>query len=106
MNKKMIFVLTWLCSGSDIMGTEPTATTIAVSENKEKLSALMREEIAKDCEPINEDDYDDEDEYNENAWDDTRNYEVTNDYGDEVYMSHRMIKDLYSMYRIELVNVL
>lgn len=102
----MIYALTWLCSGSGVTGTEPIATTIAVSEDKEKLSALMREEIAKDCEPINEDDYDDEDEYDSDAWDDTKNYQVTSDYGDEVLMSHRMNDDLYSRYRIELVELL
>ena len=104
MEKKYIYALSWLNQGHD--DNEPSATTLAVSEDKEKLIKEMRKLIAIDCEEVNIEDYDDEDDYLEDAWSDERNYKVVSDYDDVVYLRHRMYSELYTEYRINAVELL
>lgn len=75
----------------------PFATTMAVSEDKDKLRAIMKEHINKDLEiPENEDD----------QWDDYANYQIYSEYDDEVILQHRKRVNLYIKYQIHPVVVL
>ena len=89
MNKKM-FALTYCFEGVD--DSYPYATTIAVSEDEEKLRKKMEECVEEDCtEPIDEDD----------AWDTDCNYQIVSNYGGEVTLQHRKNVNLYAKYRIQ-----
>ena len=89
MNKKM-FALTYCFEGVD--DSYPYATTIAVSEDEEKLRKKMEECIEEDCtEPTDEDD----------AWDTDCNFQIVSNYGGEVTLQHRKNINLYAKYRIQ-----
>ena len=88
MNKKM-FALTYCFEGVD--DSYPYATTIAVSEDEEKLRKKMEECVEEDCtEPIDEDD----------AWDTDCNFQVVSKYSNEVMLQHRKNINLYATYKI------
>lgn len=89
MNKKM-FALTYCFEGVD--DSYPYATTIAVSEDEEKLRKKMEECVEEDCtEPTDEDD----------AWDTDCNFQIVSNYGGEVTLQHRKNINLYAKYRIQ-----
>lgn len=93
MNKKM-FALTYCFEGVD--DSYPYATTIAVSENEEKLRKKMEECVEEDCsEPTSEDD----------AWDTDYNYRIVRKCGSEVLLQHRKNINLYATYKIHSVEV-
>jgi hypothetical protein len=86
-----MYALTFLSEGT---GTNlPYATTIAVSENKEKLYEELERCVQSDI-SINEDD----------EYDDTCNYEVHKKYTDEIVLFHRTL-ELYTRYTIRAVDV-
>lgn len=90
-----MYALTFIYEGVD--DNNPFATTIAVSEDKDKLRATMKEHINKDLEiPENEDD----------QWDDYANYQIYSEYDDEVILQHRKRVNLYIKYQIHPVVVL
>ena len=93
MNKKM-FALTYCFEGVD--DCCPYATTIAVSEDEEKLRKKMEECIEEDCtEPTDEDD----------VWSTECNYQVISKYNYEVNLQHRKNINLYASYKIQYVEV-
>ena len=94
MNKKM-FALTYCFEGVD--DSYPYATTIAVSEDKEKLREKMMECVEEDCtEPTDEDD----------AWDTDCNFQIVSNYGGEVTLQHRKNINLYAKYRIQYTEMI
>ena len=89
MNKTM-YALVYCFEGVD--DNCPYATTIAVSEDMEKLRKKMEECVEVDCtEPIDEDD----------AWDTDCNFQVVSKYSNEVMLQHRKNVNLYAKYRIQ-----
>ena len=87
---KKMFALTYCFEGVD--DSYPYATTIAVSEDEEKLRKKMEECIEEDCtEPTDEDD----------AWDTDCNFQIVSNYGGEVTLQHRKNINLYAKYRIQ-----
>ena len=94
MNKKM-FALTYCFEGVD--DSYPYATTIAVSEDEEKLRKKMEECVEEDCtEPIDEDD----------AWDTDCNFQVVSKYSNEVMLQHRKNINLYATYKIHHTEII
>ena len=92
-----MYALTFCYEGYD--DNSPYATTIAVSEDKEKLVEEMNKCILEDTrEP---DDDDDEDEYCEDC-----NWSVYRRYDTDVIMQHNAIQDLFATYKIHSVEVL
>jgi len=90
-----MYALTFIYEGVD--DNNPFATTMAVSEDKDKLRATMKEHINNDLEiPENEDD----------QWDDYANYQIYSEYDDEVILQHRKRVNLYIKYQIHPVVVL
>lgn len=85
---------------------EPSATTIAVSEDKEKLKAEMARCIKEDTYVPQLEDYEDEFEFEDAKWDDSANFKVVKDYGDSVYLQHNERDELWVVYQIGVVNVL
>ena len=90
-----MYALTFIYEGVD--DNNPFATTMAVSEDKDKLRATMKEHINNDLEiPENEND----------QWDDYANYQIYSEYDDEVILQHRKRVNLYIKYQIHPVVVL
>ena len=92
-----MYALTYCYEGYDM--NSPSATTIAVSEDFEKLRAEMEKCIEEDAREPNEEDGEDE-------WQDDINYKVYKKYDDEVYLQHKKNINLYASYKIHHVNVL
>lgn len=93
MNKTM-YALTYCFEGVD--DNYPYASTIAVSEDEEKLREKMMKCVEEDCtEPTDEDD----------AWDTDCNYQIVSNYGSEVILQHRKNINLYTSYKIQIVKV-
>ena len=92
-----MYALTYCYEGYDM--NSPSATTIAVSEDIEKLRAEMEKCIEEDTREPNEEDGEDE-------WQDDINYKVYKKYDDEVYLQHKKNINLYTSYKIHHVNVL
>ena len=92
--EKKIYALTYCYEGVD--DNQPYASTIAVSEDIEKLKTKLAECVAEDTEV----DKDDE-------WRDDCNFKVTAAYnGHEVFLQHRKNINLYANYKIHFVEVL
>ena len=92
--EKNMYALTYCYEGVD--DSYPYASTIAVSDDIEKLKTKLAECVAEDTE-IDEDD----------EWRDDCNYNVTASYdGREAYLQHRKNINLYASYKIHHVNVL
>ena len=93
MNKTM-YALVYCFEGVD--DNCPYATTIAVSEDMEKLRKKMEECVEVDCtEPIDEN----------CAWDTDYNYRIVRKCGSEVLLQHRKNINLYAAYKIHSVEV-
>ena len=92
-----MYALTYCYEGYDM--NSPSATTIAVSEDIEKLRAEMEKCSEEDTREPNEEDGEDE-------WQDDINYKVYKKYDDEVYLQHKKNINLYTSYKIHHVNVL
>lgn len=93
--KKTTFALTYTYEG--VEDSLPYATTLAVSDDREKIVAYMNKCVEEDCrEPINED----------YEWDTDHNYSVIERNNDEVKLKHRAYTDLYASYKIKEVDIL
>lgn len=102
MNKTM-FTLTYLYEACD--GNEPYAGCLFVSADRDAVMAKRAEMVAHDCEEVNEEDYDDVEEYEEDAWNEDINFKVFSEDYNEVVLVHRMREDLYAKYIINEVEV-
>jgi hypothetical protein len=91
---KTMYALTYCFEGYD--DNYPYASTIAVSDDREKLVAEMNKCVEEDCrEP------EDGDEWNTDC-----NFQVTLRVSNEVQIRHNKYSDLYATYKIQTVNVL
>lgn len=92
---KTMYALTYCFEGYD--NAYPYATTIAISDDREKLVAEMNKCIEEDCrEPENE----------ECKYDTDINYSEYRRTSDEVQLVHNCNCDLYVTYKIHEVKVL
>ena len=96
---KEMYALTWCYEGVD--DNTPSAQTIAVSESKDKLIAELQKWVDLDTVEIKPEDYEDQDEYEEDAWDDDRNFQVVRSESTDVLLQHRKQTNLYTRYRIQ-----
>ena len=104
MEKNFMYGLSWRNNGyGDVL---PQSATLAVSNDKEKLMKMMNEMVAKDCEEVKREDYEEEWEYEEDAWADDINFEVTANYGELIELTHRMNTELYVRYEIVMIEVI
>lgn len=90
-----MFALVYCYEGYDM--NTPSATTLAVSEDKEKLRQYMANCVEEDCKFPSEED---------EEWNDDINYNVWKQYEDEVYLQHNKNNNLYTHYKIREVIVL
>ena len=98
-----MYGLSWRNDGyGDVL---PQSATLAVSNDKEKLIKMMNEMVAKDCKEVKREDYDNDDEYEEDAWADDINFEITGNYGELIELTHRMNTELYVRYEIVAIEV-
>ena len=104
METNFMYGLSWRNDGyGDVL---PQSATLAVSNDKEKLIKMMNEMVAKDCEEVKREDYEEEWEYEEDAWADDINFEVTANYGELIELTHRMNTELYVRYEIVMIEVI
>ena len=104
MEKNFMYGLSWRNDGyGDVL---PQSATLAVSNDKEKLMKMMNEMVAKDCEEVKREDYEEEWEYEEDAWADDINFEITANYGELIELTHRMNTELYVRYEIVMIEVI
>lgn len=102
--QKTMYALTWCYEGVD--DNTPSAQTIAVSEDKNKLIDEMETWIIFDCEEIRREDFESEEEYENATWEDDVNFQVVRKSSTEVLLQHRKRTDLYTTYRIHSTKVL
>ena len=99
-----MYGLSWRNDGyGDVL---PQSATLAVSNDKEKLVKMMHEMVAKDCTKVLREDYDSDSEYEEDAWADDINFEITTNYGELIELTHRMNTELYVRYEIVMIEVI
>jgi hypothetical protein len=104
MEKNFMYGLSWRNNGyGDVL---PQSATLAVSNDKEKLMKMMNEMVAKDCEEVKRENYEEEWEYEEDAWADDINFEVSANYGELIELTHRMNTELYVRYEIVMIEVI
>ena len=104
METNFMYGLSWRNDGyGDVL---PQSATLAVSNDKEKLMKMMNEMVAKDCTEVLREDYDSDSEYEEDAWADDINFEVTANYGELIELTHRMNTELYVRYEIVMIEVI
>ena len=103
MNKTM-FALGFLYEGYD--NNYPYASTLFLSEDRNKVIERMNELVEQDCREVNEEDYEDNEDYEEDAWDDCWNYELFERCEFGCTLRHRMRTDLYTKYFINEVEVI
>lgn len=104
METNFMYGLSWRNDGyGDVL---PQSATLAVSNDKEKLMTMMREMVAKDCEEVKRENYEDDCEYEEDAWADNINFEVSADYGELIELTHRLNTELYVRYEIVMIEVI
>ena len=104
METNFMYGLSWR---KDCYGDALTqSATLAVSNDKEKLVKMMREMVAKDCTQVLRENYDSDSEYEENAWANNINFEIAADYGEQIYLTHRMNTELYVRYEIVMIEVI
>ena len=101
---KPMYSLIWCYEGVD--DNCPSAQTIAVSENKERLIEEMKNCVKMDCESPNREDYEDVFDYEDACWDDERNYEIVRESSTEVLLQHRERTNLYTHYKIHSTKLL
>lgn len=92
-----MYALTFTYGGVD--DNAPYAETLAVSEDKDKLTTLMESLVKVDTQLPNID----EDEYAE--WSDDLNYEIYKQCDDDVVLHHKKRINLYTRYHISKVQV-
>ena len=91
-----MYGLSWRNNGyGDVL---PQSATLAVSNDKEKLMKMMNEMVAKDCEEVKRENYEEEWEYEEDAW--------AANYGELIELTHRMNTELYVRYEIVMIEVI
>lgn len=104
MEKNFMYGLSWRNDGyGDVL---PQSATLAVSNDKEKLMKMMNDMVVKDCEEVKRENYEEEWEYEEDAWADDINFEVTANYGELIELTHRMNTELYVRYEIVMIEVI
>lgn len=92
--KRKMWALTYCYEATDM--NTPYATTIAVSEDRDKLIAEMNKCVEQDCQ------IDEEDE-----WNDECNYKIYREIkACEVCLQHTRNINLYATYRIHAVEIL
>ena len=91
--EKNIYALTYCYEGYE--NCVPYASTIAISENIDKLREKMAECVKEDTR-VDE----------ENEWTDDCNYIVEKYYGDCVVLQHRKYINLYTKYNIQKVETI
>ena len=94
--EKFMYALTFCYEGIE-GSTVPHASTLAVSDDKEKLIQRMEEFVEQDCA---------EPDCEEDDWDDTCNYTVYKRSNNEVTLQHNDDTDLFITYKVEQVEVL
>lgn len=92
MEKKM-FALTYCFEGHD--DNNPYATTIAISNDIEKLRVEMEKCVDEDCEVDEDDD-----------WADDKNFIAYRKGYNEITLQHRKYINLYATYKIHSVDCL
>ena len=93
--KKTTFALTYTYEG--VEDSMPYASTLVVSDNREKVVNYMNECVAEDCrEPINED----------YKFDTDHNYSEVYRHYDGVRLKHNAYEELFASYEIKEVSVL
>lgn len=100
---KTIFTLGFLYEGCD--DNYPYASTLLVSEDRDKVIERMNELVEADCREVHKEDYENDEDYTENAWDDSCNYELIEKCEIGCSLRHRMRTDLYTKYFINEVEV-
>lgn len=91
--EKNIYALTFCYDGSD--NTVPYASTVAVSEDIDKLREKMAQCVEEDTRVDEED-----------KWTDTCNYVAEKVSKNSVVLHHRNDTNLYTRYSIEIVEVI
>ena len=106
MAEDKMYALTYLYGG-DGVDDNPSASTIAVSTNIDTLRAEMRKCIKEDCEtPTLDEAGGDEEALDELMWETDRNYSISRDYDDLVYLDHNKNTNVWAKYSIQEVEVL
>lgn len=104
MEENFMYGLSWRFDGyGDVL---PQSATLAVSNDKEKLIKMMNEYVTKDCKEVKREDYESDWEYEEDAWSDNTNFEVSADYGEMIVLTHRLNTELYVRYEIVMIEVI
>lgn len=93
MSKKKFYALTFTYEACD--GNQPYSTTIAVSDDEQKLIKKMQECAEEDCLPPDED---------EDEWDDALNFEVYERLEHRTILRHRKREELYIEYFVQEVE--
>ena len=99
---KDMYALTWCYEGVD--DNTPSAQTIAVSDSRDKLIAELKKWVDMDTVEIKPEDYDSQEDFEDDAWDDDRNFEVVREDDTDVLLQHRKQTNLYTRYRIQSVQ--
>lgn len=103
--EETMYALTYLYAGNG--DDYPSANTLAVSTDIDKLRVEMRKCIEQDCViPTLEEAEGDEDVLDELCWETDRNYSVYRDYGDLVELEHNKDSERWARYEICVVEVL
>ena len=102
--KNFIYGLSWRNDGyGDVL---PQSATLAVSNDKEKLMKMMHELVAKDCEEVKRENYEEDWEYEEVARYSKHNFELKANYGEMIVLAHRKITELCVIYEIVMIEVI
>ena len=96
MEKKEMYALTYCYEGC--YDNTPFGSTIAVSEDRNKLISKMKEMVAIDC---REPDDDEDEEYSDEC-----NWKIISDYNDFIILQHKANTDLYAKYSVNYVEIL
>jgi hypothetical protein len=94
--EKFIYALTF-CYEGIVGSTAPRASTLAISDDREKLIQRMEEFIKQDCAKP---------DCVEDGWEDSCNYTIHKRKDNEVTLQHNNNTDLFITYKIEQVEVL
>ena len=93
--EKNMWSLVYLYEGYD--GNMPYSSVLAVADDIKIIKEQMAKEIALDCQVLEDED----DEYFE-----YKNFEIIKESTYEVLLQHKVYKDCYTKYSIQMVDVL
>ena len=103
METNFMYGLSWTLDGGSGL---PQSATLAVSNDKEKLIKMMHELVAKDCEEVKRENYEEDWEYEDDAWADDINFEILVNYGEMIVLTHRKNTELHARYEIVMIEVI